>query len=182
MQQFEVEETTSDKAELDNQWQAKLAESQRELLEAKRALDAALQSQVDAVTKATTAEREGNDLKKQFSAQKGNQVTELASLQKQLSDLQSANATLTTQIAEERANSTKNKQLNSKEIKNLRSMLRARDDAIQNLQGRVEKGQEDMTALEAELDEVRGEKQQSSSEEGNKVKERVDQINSLMKD
>eukprot|EP00578_Thalassiosira_sp_NH16_P013987 CAMPEP_0181126054 /NCGR_PEP_ID=MMETSP1071-20121207/27402_1 /TAXON_ID=35127 /ORGANISM="Thalassiosira sp., Strain NH16" /LENGTH=1547 /DNA_ID=CAMNT_0023211585 /DNA_START=115 /DNA_END=4758 /DNA_ORIENTATION=- len=177
--QFEVEETTSDKAELANEWQSRLNDSQRELLEAKRALDDALQSQVDAVTKATALEHETNALRKQHTANRGSQATELAALQGQLSELQGSNATLTAQIAEERENSANNKQLNSKEISGLRSMLRARDDAIQSLQGRVEKSQEDMTALEEELDGLREEKR--GPEEG-KVKESADRINNLTRE
>mmetsp|Transcript_16883 Transcript_16883/g.36440 ORF Transcript_16883/g.36440 Transcript_16883/m.36440 type:complete len:1529 (+) Transcript_16883:101-4687(+) len=175
--QFEVEETTSDKADLDNQWQAKLADAHRELSDAKRALDEALHSQVNTVTKATNAEQENNDLKKQLKQNQGNQANEVAALQQQLSQLKITNASLTTQIAEERSSTTKNKQLNTKEMTNLRSMLRARDDAIQSLQGRVEKGQDGMTALEAELDDLRGEKQ---TVEDATMKEREDQVNTLL--
>ena len=161
IQQFEVEETTSDKTTAAHEHQSQLTDAQRESVDAKRALDEALKSQVDAVTKAGAYEQENNELKKQFHADQGTfgqAASEIAKLQQQLAELQTTNASLTTQIAEEKANSTKNKQLNSKEISNLRSMLRSRDDAIQSLQGRVEKGQGEMTALEEELDGLKGEK------------------------
>ena len=178
MQQFEVEETTCDKADITQQWQAKLVDTQRELSEAKRALDNALKTQVDAVTKATTYEEENNNLKKQLQSNQGSNESEGAELQKQLAELQSANATLTTQIAEEKAATIKSKQLSEKEVVNLRSMLRSRDESIKKLQGRANKGQEDMTKLEAELDTLR-------SVEDNKqtsVKERVTQLNGLSKE
>ena len=178
MQQFEVEETTCDKADITQQWQAKLVDTQHELSEAKRALDNALKTQVDAVTKATTYEEENNNLKKQLQSNQGSNESEGAELQKQLAELQSANATLTTQIAEEKAATIKSKQLSEKEVANLRSMLRSRDDSIKKLQGRANKGQEDMTKLEAELDTLR-------SVEDNKqtsVKERVTQLNGLSKE
>ena len=178
LQQFEVEETTCDKADITQQWQAKLVDTQRELSEAKRALDNALKIQVDAVTKATTYEEENNNLKKQLQSNQGSNESEGAELQKQLAELQSANATLTTQIAEEKAATIKSKQLSEKEVANLRSMLRSRDDSIKKLQGRANKGQEDMTKLEAELDTLR-------SVEDNKqtsVKERVTQLNGLSKE
>ena len=178
MQQFEVEETTCDKADITQQWQAKLVDTQRELSEAKRALDNALKTQVDAVTKATTYEEENNNLKKQLQSNQGSNESEGAELQKQLAELQSANATLTTQIAEEKAATIKSKQLSEKEVANLRSMLRSRDESIKKLQGRANKGQEDMTKLEAELDTLR-------SVEDNKqtsVKERVAQLNGLSKE
>ena len=178
LQQFEVEETTCDKADITQQWQAKLVDTQHELSEAKRALDNALKTQVDAVTKATTYEEENNNLKKQLQSNQGSNESEGAELQKQLAELQSANATLTTQIAEEKAATIKSKQLSEKEVANLRSMLRSRDDSIKKLQGRANKGQEDMTKLEAELDTLR-------SVEDNKqtsVKERVTQLNGLSKE
>ena len=178
MQQFEVEETTCDKADITQQWQAKLVDTQRELSEAKRALDNALKTQVDAVTKATTYEEENNNLKKQLQSNQGSNESKGAELQKQLAELQSANATLTTQIAEEKAATIKSKQLSEKEVANLRSMLRSRDESIKKLQGRANKGQEDMTKLEAELDTLR-------SAEDNKqtsVKERVAQLNGLSKE
>ena len=178
LQQFEVEETTCDKADITQQWQAKLVDTQRELSEAKRALDNALKIQVDAVTKATTYEEENNNLKKQLQSNQGSNESEGAELQKQLAELQSANATLTTQIAEEKAATIKSKQLSEKEVVNLRSMLRSRDESIKKLQGRANKGQEDMTKLEAELDTLR-------SVEDNKqtsVKERVTQLNGLSKE
>ena len=178
LQQFEVEETTCDKADITQQWQAKLVDTQHELSEAKRALDNALKTQVDAVTKATTYEEENNNLKKQLQSNQGSNESEGAELQKQLAELQSANATLTTQIAEEKAATIKSKQLSEKEVVNLRSMLRSRDESIKKLQGRANKGQEDMTKLEAELDTLR-------SVEDNKqtsVKERVTQLNGLSKE
>ena len=145
-------ETTSDKADAVSEHQAKLADFQRELLDAKRALDDALQSQAGATQKATDLEREKNDLKKKLQANEGSKDSELYRLQQQLNELRGTNASLSGQIAEEKANTAKNNQLNAKEVSNLRSMLKSRDEAIQSLQGRVEKGQEDMTALEAELD------------------------------
>ena len=157
LKQFEVEETTCDKADITQQWQAKLVEVQRELSDTKRALDDALKTQVDAVTKATSAEQENNKLKKQLQHTQGNNETEVSSLQKQLSELRGANTALTTQISD----ITKNKTLKDEEISNLRSMLRARDDAISSLQG---------------------ENHKRSQEEGGKVKERVDQINNLTKE
>ena len=173
IQQFEVEETTCDKADITQQWQAKLVDTQRELAEAKRALDDALKIQVDAVSKATSIEQENNTLKKQLEENKESIRNDTTELQKHLDEL-------TAQVAEEKSNASKNKQVNTQEITNLRSMLRSRDDAIQSLQTRVTNDQEAMTKLEAELDTLRN--SNHKEEGGMKVKERVDQINNLTKD
>ena len=68
-----------------------------------------------------------------------------------LSELERENAPLT-------LNAATNAKLNAREVSNLRNMLRARDDAIQSLQGRVERGERDMTELERVLDVLRGER------------------------
>jgi hypothetical protein len=68
-----------------------------------------------------------------------------------LSELERENAPLT-------SNAATNAKLNAREVSNLRNMLRARDDAIQSLQGRVERGERDMTELERVLDVLRGER------------------------
>lgn len=176
IQQFEVEDTTSDKAELENQWQAKLADSLRELNSAKIALEEALQSKSDAEAKAAALEEKNNELKEKLVQQtQNNQSTEL---KEQLAKLQSANAKLSAQISEERLKSSDTVKSTSKEIHNLRATLRARDDAIQSLQARLEKFHHDTTALEGELDEFREEKR--LVDEG-KVKERADLINNLTK-
>ena len=176
MQQFEVEDTTSDKAELENQWQSKLADSLRELSGAKRSLEEALQSKSDAEAKAAAVEQENNKLKTELQQTQRDQST--VELQQQLTELQSANAILTAQISEERSNSSDTIKCTSKEVSNLRATLRARDDTIQNLQTRLEKFHHDTTALEDELDGFREEKQLMG--EG-KVKERADLINNLTK-
>jgi len=179
--QFEVEETTCDKAEAAHQFQAELSDAERELAEATRALDNALQSQGHTVTKATALEQENKDLKKQLQASQGSNQTEVSNLQQQLSNLQSTNATLTTQIAEEKANTTKNKQLNSKEISVLRSNLRSRDDVIQSLQSRVEQGQDEMMELEAELDDLRGEKHSLEEGKNREEEDRQDEVGNLLR-
>ncbi len=173
MQQFEVEDTTSDKAELENQWQAKLADSLRELSVAKIALEEALCSKSDAEAKAVALEQENNLLKKELHQHtQGDQSTEL---QQKIAQLKSANATLTAQISEERTNASDNIKCTSKELSNLRATLRARDDAIQSLQTRLEQFHHDTTALE---DEVDGFREEQIMNEG-KVKERADLINNL---
>ncbi|KAL7548045.1 hypothetical protein ACHAWF_011331, partial [Thalassiosira exigua] len=164
--QFEVEETTCDKAEAAQEYQAQLAASQRELLEATRAFDAALRSQADAAERASVLERENNGLKNQLQAENSDRDAETAKLRCQLSEAQSANAALSGQIAEEKAGNAMNRQLGTKEVSSLRSMLRARDDAIRSLQSRVETGQGEVTALEAELDNLRGEMQKFEREKG----------------
>ena len=66
---------------------------------------------------------------------------------------------------------TNTKSHSTKETSNLRSMLRARDDAIQSLQCRLEKSSGDMTLLEAELDSLREMKLQEHKREDEKVGE-----------
>jgi chromosome segregation ATPase len=176
MQQFEVEDMTSDKSEIENQWQAKLADSLRELSESKHALEDALQSKSDAVAKAEAAEKENNELKKKLLQKQGDQSANETELKRQLAQLQKVNAILTAQIAEERSNSSDTIKCTSKEVASLRANLRSKDDTIQSLQTRVEKYHNDITALEKELDDLREEKQQIS--EG-KVKETANLINTL---
>lgn len=176
LQQFEVEDTTSDKAELENQWQAKLADSIRELDSAKIALEEAMQCKSDAEARAAAVEEKNNELKEKLVQQTQNNQS--AELKEQLAKLQSANAKLNAQISEERLKSSDAIKSTSKEIYNLRVTLRARDDAIQNLQARLEKFHHETTALEEELDEFREEKK--LVDEG-KVKERADLINNLTK-
>ncbi|KAL9179509.1 LOW QUALITY PROTEIN: hypothetical protein ACHAXT_008799 [Thalassiosira profunda] len=156
--QFEVEETTSDKATAAHEHEARIADARRESLDAKRALDGALQSQADTVAKVSALERENNALTKQLQAREGSKDEELTKLQQQLAELQTEKTALAAQIADEKASETKNRS----EVSNLRSMLKARDEAIQSLQGRVEQGQEEMTALEEEMDKLRGEKDKLS--------------------
>lgn len=178
MQQFEVEDMTSDKSEIENQWQLKLADSLRDLSGSKRALEEALQSKADAVAKAAEAEKEINELKKKLLQKQGNQSATETELRQQLARLQSANTALTAQVAEERSNSSDTIKCTSKEVASLRATLRSKDDTIQSLQTRVEKYHNDITALEEELDDLREEKQQIS--EG-KVKETANLINNLTK-
>lgn len=168
-----MEETTSDKAELESQWQVKLADSLGELSAAKHALDEALQSKSDAVTRAAAVEQENKELKKELQQKQDDQTAEL---KLQLSRLRSDNAKLTSQITDERTDSTETIMRTSKELSNLRATLRSRDDAIQSLQTRVEKYHRDTTILEEQLDRIR--KENSIMSEG-KVKERADLINNL---
>lgn len=181
-QQFEVEETTCDKADVVQQHRAKLAESQRQLAESKRALDDALQSQIDTANKASTLEQEKNALTKQLQVKRDGSENELTALQAQLSQLQSANASLTNQIAEERVDAAKNRQLNSKEVSDLRSMLRARDDTIRGLQGQAEQGQKRITELEAELKGLQVEKRSLEEGKEREQEERQDEVGNLMRE
>jgi chromosome segregation ATPase len=169
-----VEDTTSDKAELENQWQTKLADSLHELSAAKIALEEALRSKSDAEAKVAAVEQENNLLKKQLL-----QHTQVDTEQQQrIAQLESSNAILTAQISEERTNTSDTIKCTSKEVSNLRATLRARDDAIQSLHTRLEQFHHDTTTLEDELDGLRESKQLMN--EG-KVKERADLINSLTK-
>lgn len=150
--QFEVEETTCDKADAAHQFQSQLVDAQRELAEAKRAAEGARQAQADLA-------QENGQLKQRWQSlqdgRDGHQA-DARDLQQQLAALAATNATLGTQIAAEKADAGKSQQLNAQEIASLRSTLRARDEAIQSLQGRVEQGATEMTTLEAELDGLRG--------------------------
>ncbi len=169
-----MEDTTSDKAELENQWQTKLADSLHELSAAKIALEEALRSKSDAEAKVAAVEQENNLLKKQLL-----QHTQVDTEQQQrIAQLESSNAILTAQISEERTNTSDTIKCTSKEVSNLRATLRARDDAIQSLHTRLEQFHHDTTTLEDELDGLRESKQLMN--EG-KVKERADLINSLTK-
>ncbi|KAL7553850.1 hypothetical protein ACHAWF_017251, partial [Thalassiosira exigua] len=134
--------------------------SRRELLEATRALEAALRSRA-------SLERENHGLNARLRAEDGDRDAAFAKLQRQLSEAQSANAALSGQIAEEKANSDTSKEVNWKEASELRSAIQQRDDAIQDLEGRLAEGQDDASALRAELESLRlrsrGEKERPSS-------------------
>ncbi|KAL7521151.1 hypothetical protein ACHAWX_006128 [Stephanocyclus meneghinianus] len=191
--QFEIEETSADKADSIQTYESKLTDATRSLDEMKRALDEATSKQVAAESRAEDfqkikerLEREleesklqktdgGNNnqeylalLKKcqeleQFNAKLQNEkskaspsnATNNEALQQQLTTLRQTNSTLTEQLTASNLEITHAKQLSQNEISNLRSMLRARDDAIQSLQQRLERATEEMTTLEAELDMLR---------------------------
>jgi chromosome segregation ATPase len=145
----------------------------------KGALEEATNNQVASETRADDLQRENERLAKELEESKqcsGGAISEdYAALLKKIKELEAMNAKLQKDAQEPSNNNafqrqlsdmseklsasnlevTHAKQLSQKEISNLRSMLRARDDAIQSLQQRLERSTEEMTTLEAEVDTLR---------------------------
>ncbi len=166
-QQFDVEETTSAKANDADQWQTKLQQSQRELDSVKLAMAEStkkgeeesvalkeliitLEKEIESVKLEKTSLEKELEKYNQDSASTKNE--EIASLQEEISTLKKRETDLLKSSIE---HSTKEKQASEHELDTLRNTIRSRDEAIQSLQSRVEKGQEGMTSLEAELDTLR---------------------------
>ncbi|KAL7470415.1 hypothetical protein ACHAXS_010654 [Conticribra weissflogii] len=80
---------------------------------------------------------------------------QIEKLQCDISNLEETNHKLEQELKSERLAITRNKQMSKKEIGELRSMLRARDDAILILQRKVDEGQGELTNLEDEIDTLR---------------------------
>ncbi|KAL3788538.1 hypothetical protein ACHAW5_009384 [Stephanodiscus triporus] len=188
--QFQVEETTSDKVDQDDKYRAELASARRETSDARRALDALDKSRADALVRAAELERENDELRGRLdraaaAAREGDDsggdrpdrsLEAVEVMRRRLSELERENATLS-------SNAATNAKLNAREVSNLRNMLRARDDAIQSLQGRVERGERDMTELERELDVLRGERTEDGPVEGGvEAKRREDRIDDLTRE
>lgn len=155
-----------------------MTDATRSIDEMKRALDEATNKQVASETNAVELQRENERLAKELKESKDNcsvgndehqamlqRVKELeelnaklqneaqdpsnnVALERQLSDMSEKLSASNLEVA-------KTKQVSQKEIESLRSMLRARDDAIQVLQQRLERSTEEMTTLEAEVDTLR---------------------------
>jgi len=154
--QFEVEETTSDKADEASQWQAKLTEAQRELSDTKRAMEVATMAQNAKDIECSALQSDNDDLRRQMQS-RGGLDEQVEALQKLLSTTKSANAQLTTQIAKEKASSVRSKQAAEQELATLRSTVKSRDESIQSLQSRLSKDQQSMTDVEKEMDRLRAE-------------------------
>lgn len=144
----------------------------------KRALDQATSKQVESETKADELKRENEILTKKVEGE--NDVADnqdYAALLKKVQDLEVMNAKLQKEAKDPSTNEAFQrelsgaKQVSAKEMSSLRSMLRARDDAIQSLQQRLEKSKEEMTDLEAEVDTLRSQskltEEKSKGELGN---------------
>eukprot|EP00804_Cyclotella_cryptica_P027054 CCRYP_013682-RA/>CCRYP_013682-RA protein AED:0.01 eAED:0.01 QI:340/1/1/1/1/1/2/85/1637 len=191
--QFEIEETSADKADCIQTYESKLTDATRSLDEMKRALDEATNKQVTAESRADDLQKDKEKLEQeleetrqekrdgaskteeysallkkcqeleQYHAKLQNDrskaspsnATDNEALQQQLATLRQTNSSLTEQLSASNLEITHAKQLSQSEISNLRSMLRARDDAIQSLQQRLERATEEMTTLEAEVDVLR---------------------------
>mmetsp|Transcript_5546 Transcript_5546/g.11687 ORF Transcript_5546/g.11687 Transcript_5546/m.11687 type:complete len:1444 (+) Transcript_5546:82-4413(+) len=200
--QFDVEDSNSAKANDANQWQTKLQQSKRELDSVKLALgEATKQNEHSTALKEIiqTLEKENHlvklekeslekDLEKYNDDSATTKNEEIASLQEELCafalrerELQDANTQLTSCLKQERENSTEGKQLSEQELVTLRNTIRSKDDVIQSLQSRVEKGQEDMTSLEVELDILRAKSTKQEEEELKKSKEQTNEIGNLWK-
>jgi chromosome segregation ATPase len=168
-----VEETTSDKVDQDDKYRAELAEARRETSDARRALEMCEKSQSESSMRIIELERKNVELRDRLERRTareeedgdvlyigdldphGRSLEEVVELRRRVAELESANSALVAQASAERSAVAQADQLNVKEVTNLRNMLRARDDAIQSLQARVERGDSDMTELERELDELR---------------------------
>ena len=161
-QQFELEETSADKADSIRDYESKLTDATRSLDEMKRALDQATSKQVESETIADELKRENERLAEKLEGENSvGENQDYAALLKKVQDLEVMNAKLQKEAEDPSTNEAFQrelsgaKQVSAKEISNLRSMLRARDDAIQSLQQRLEKSTEEMTDLEAEVDTLR---------------------------
>ena len=156
-----------------------MADATRSIDEVKRALNEATNKQVASETKVNELQRENERLQLELEKCKQStngptnedhvtllqKVKELeetnAELQKQAQDpidnetFQRQLSDMSEKLSASNLEVTHAKQLSQKEIANLRSMLRARDDAIQTLQQRLERSTEEMTTLEAEVDTLR---------------------------
>ena len=176
--QFELEETSADKADSIQNYESKLTYATRSVDEMKRALDQATSKQVESETKADELKRENEILTKKVEGE--NDVADnqdYAALLKKVQDLEVMNAKLQKEAKDPSTNEAFQrelsgaKQVSAKEMSSLRSMLRARDDAIQSLQQRLEKSKEEMTDLEAEVDTLRSQskltEEKSKGELGN---------------
>ncbi|KAL3799993.1 hypothetical protein ACHAWO_004671 [Cyclotella atomus] len=162
--QFEIEETSADKADCIQSYESKLTDATRSVDEMKRALDEATGKQVSSESKAHELQRENERLVKELAEVK-------ASLQKEAQDLSNNHdmerqlSDMSEKLSASNLEVTIAKQVSQKEIANLRSMLRARDEAIQSLQQRLERSTEEMTTLETEVDTLR-EQQKLKEEQG----------------
>lgn len=194
-----MEDSTSAKANDADQWQTKLQQSKRELDSVKLALQEATKKGGDESTALKeiiqTLEKENEAVKQEkanlektlekynddSAATKNNEIgtlqEEITALKKREVELQSTN----TQLKQERDNFTKEKQSSEHELVNLRNKIRSRDDVIQSLQSRVEKGQYDMTVLEAELDTLRDKSTRQEEELKSKNKDQKNEMGSLWK-
>ena len=181
LQQFDVEESTSAKANDANQWQTKLQQSKRELDSVKLALaeatkqgeeSAALKEIIQSLEKenhAVKLEKESleKDLEKYNDDSATTKNEEIASLQEEIAALKQRESEL-------QDCNTHGKQLSEQEIVVLRNTIRTKDDIIQSLQSRVEKSQKDMTSLEVELDVLRAKSTKRGEEELKQKKEQKD--------
>eukprot|EP00986_Skeletonema_menzelii_P012469 scaffold6887_cov161-Skeletonema_menzelii.AAC.7 len=179
--QFDVEESTSAKANDANQWQTKLQQSKRELDSVKLALaeatkqgeeSAALKEIIQSLEKenhAVKLEKESleKDLEKYNDDSATTKNEEIASLQEEIAALKQRESEL-------QDCNTHGKQLSEQEIVVLRNTIRTKDDIIQSLQSRVEKSQKDMTSLEVELDVLRAKSTKRGEEELKQKKEQKD--------
>ena len=161
-QQFELEETSADKADSIRDYESKLTDATRSLDEMKRALDQATSKQVESETIADELKRENERLAEKLEGENSvGENQDYAALLKKVQDLEVMNAKLQKEAEDPSTNEAFQrelsgaKQVSAKEISNLRSMLRARDDAIQSLQQRLEKSTEEMTDLEDGVDTLR---------------------------
>jgi chromosome segregation ATPase len=169
-----VEETTSDKVDQCDRYRAELVEARRETSDARRALEMSEKSRSESSARTIELERTIDELRDRLERKAareenddvlyigeldphGRSLEEVGELRMRLSELERENSALVAQASMERSNSAQSNELNVKEVTNLRNMLRSRDDAIQSLQARVERGDRDMTELERELDELREE-------------------------
>eukprot|EP01082_Thalassiosira_pseudonana_P006629 g5791.t1 g5791 contig20:167848-172306(-) len=176
--QFDIEETSADKADSIQSYESKLLDAKREMDEMKRALDEATGRQVELEEQlgngSNTNVNEEGEKKYQALLKRCQELEQLNS--KLQSDSNNRNNTTSSSSLQQQLDSTileltNTKSHSTKEISNLRSMLRARDDAIQSLQCRLEKSSGDMTLLEAELDSLREMKLQEHKREDEKVGE-----------
>ena len=185
IQQFEIEETSADKTDSIQTYESKLTDATRSIDEVKRALNEATNKQVASETKVDELQKENERLRQELEECKQSTNDDHESLLQKIKQLEEANAKLQKQEQNPTINETFQrqlsdmseklsasnleithaKQLSQKEIDNLRSMLRARDDAIQTLQQRLERSTEEMTTLEAEVDTLR-EQQKLREEKG----------------
>ncbi len=113
---------------------------------------------------------------------------EIAALQQEIStlkqrevELQDANTQLTSTVHELKNNTAEGKQSSEQELVTLRNTIRSKEDVIQRLQSRVEKGQADMTFLEVELDGLRAKSTKRDEEELRHKKEQTDEMGKLWK-
>lgn len=144
--------------------------------EMKRALDEATGRQVELEEQlgngSNTNVNEEGEKKYQALLKRCQELEQLNSkLQSDSNNRNNTTSSLQQQLDSTILELTNTKSHSTKEISNLRSMLRARDDAIQSLQCRLEKSSGDMTLLEAELDSLREMKLQEHKREDEKVGE-----------
>ena len=171
-----MEESTSAQANDANQWQTKLQQSKRELDSVKLALQEATKHGEESTALKEiiqTLERENErikqekdslekDLEKYNDDSASTKNEEIANMQEEIhalkrreTELQDANSQLSSTMKQEIDKYADGKQSSDQEVATLRDTIRSKDDVIQSLQTRVEKGEEGMTSLEAELDVLR---------------------------